>query len=110
MNKEYTLKNIKKHLKQMALYIKINKQLRKTVYCNLDGFDQSDISMANRYSLEYLRTDYRYLHIAYCLYRGRTIDQIENGSDFIPFRSRKYLDKIETDMGAYNEKTLCNNS
>ena len=39
MIKVYTIKGVKEYLKNLAVEIKIVKQLRKTVYCNLSGFD-----------------------------------------------------------------------
>jgi hypothetical protein len=113
--KEYTLKNIKEYLKKIATYIKIAKQLRKTVYCNLNGFNKDDIEEADKYHLYNLKYNFRMFHIAECLFRGRTMQQIENKNeyddpDYIPYDAQKILDKIKEAMEDKDEETLCVNS
>ena len=75
----YTLSEIKIYLKELSTKIRIKKQLRKTVYGKLDHFDPEDVELvksSRRYTEDYQR-EFRHLHIAYCLFRGRTIEQIE---------------------------------
>jgi hypothetical protein len=112
LNDKYTLENIKEYLKKVSLYIRIGKQLRKTIYFNLEQFEEKDIDAvkSGNWYLDDYRQEFRYFHIAYCLFRGRTMDQIERGKDYIPHTSKIILEGIKEDMEEYNndrEKNVC---
>ena len=64
-----TYTELQKHQKQLAAEIKAAKATRKSVP---HGYVAG---------LDYQRDTYRHHHIAYCLLRGRTIEQIERSSN-----------------------------
>ena len=114
LKKESTLKNIKEYLKKLAVHIKIEKQLRKTVYGNLKGFSEEDVQKVRdaHWDLWYYKQEYRYYHIAYCLFRGKTIEQIENkcskGYDWDRINSiKKEIKKAMEVLKNEREKTIC---
>ena len=73
----FTIKEVKENQKVLAKEIKKLKQSRKTVR---DGYVPA-LSLAT--------WTYRHWHIAYCLYRGRTIEEIErtNSTENLPSKS-----------------------
>lgn len=86
----YTLKEVKQYLKENSLNLRILKVLRKQEGKDKDlrlkSFDPSLVeelkTKLNRWQIEDLinsiKNDVRHHHIAYCLFRGRTIEQIES--------------------------------
>ena len=76
----FTIPSIKAFLKDLALMIRICKQLRKLEKNqHLDHFKVEDVAAAAKKvtSLYSLRFQARHYHIAYCEFRGRTRQQIE---------------------------------
>ena len=88
---DYTLKEVKNYLKQLSNEIRIFKQLRKTVYGNLGHFEEKDVEKVKSSSWDIIdfKREFRHYHIAYCLFRGRLLEEIENKSE----KSRN-MDKI----------------
>lgn len=66
------IRALKLNLKEIAKSIKNQKVLRKKSH----PFHEKYIG---DYSLLCLREEFRYKHVAYCLARGRTIEQVDNG-------------------------------
>jgi hypothetical protein len=127
---KHTIKNVKEYLKDIAKRITILKVLRKDIpHQNLKGFDTalvdevkkltipSELDRYPRYynSPEYLvrvnSREFRHYHIAYCEFRGRTREQIENkvSEHTTLWRTdEKYIkeikEKITHDMEEYNNE------
>jgi len=66
------IRALKFNLKQIAKEIKNQKVLRKKSHPHHDKYKGD-------YSLYYLRDEFRHKHVAYCLARGRTLDQVDKG-------------------------------
>lgn len=66
------IKKMKLQLKGLARQIKQNKKLRKPSHPYHDKF-------IGNYSLERLSIAFRHLHVAYCITRGRTLEQCDSG-------------------------------
>ena len=64
------IRALKFNLKQIAKEIKNQKRVRKKSHLHHDKY-QGD------YNLLLLRDDFRHKHVAYCLARGRTIEQVD---------------------------------
>lgn len=81
-----TIKELKQHIKELAKEIREKKGLRKSSqYGLVPGLDR-------------LRYEARHHHIAYCLLRGRTMEQIEpkTREDNKPHTS--YIDEIKASI------------
>lgn len=66
------IRALKLNLKEIASTIKNQKTVRKKSHPHHDKY-QGD------YSLLLLRNEFRHKHVAYCLARGRTIEQVDSG-------------------------------
>jgi hypothetical protein len=66
------IKSLKLNLKEIAHTIKNQKTLRKKSHPHHDKYKGD-------YPLLRLREEYRHKHVAYCLTRGRTIEQVDGG-------------------------------
>lgn len=66
------IRALKLNLKQIAKEIKNQKVLRKKSHPHHEKYKGD-------YSLHCLRDEFRHKHVAYCLARGRTIDQVDKG-------------------------------
>jgi len=66
------IRALKLNLKQIAKEIKNQKVLRKKSHPHHDKYKGDN-------SLHYLRDEFRHKHVAYCVARGRNIDQIDTG-------------------------------
>lgn len=67
-----SIKSLKSNLKQIASQIKNQKNVRKKSHPAHDKY-QGD------WSLLLLKNDFRHKHVAYCLARGRTLEQVDSG-------------------------------
>jgi len=63
---------LKLNLKEIAQTIKNNKVLRKKSHPHHDKY-------IGDYALLSLRNEFRHKHVAYCLARGRTLEQVDSG-------------------------------
>jgi hypothetical protein len=96
------LMQLKEELKELAKLVRYNRnEYRNAQRCG-SWEDQNKFSIYRSFSW-----DYRHMHIAYCLLRGRTMQQIENKNreNNEPNQSliRKYMEQ-------YREETICANS
>lgn len=66
------IRALKLNLKELAQQIRNNKVLRKKSHPHHEKY-------VGDYALLRLREEYRYKHVAYCLVRGRTIEQVDTG-------------------------------
>ena len=66
------IKKMKQQIKEIASQIKQQKQLRKKSHPHYDKF-------IGEWSLLLLSRKVRHLHVAYCLLRGRTLEQVDSG-------------------------------
>lgn len=66
------IRALKLNLKQIAKQIKNQKKVRKLKHPHHNKY-------IGDYQLMSLRDEYRYKHIAYCLARGRKIEQVDSG-------------------------------
>jgi len=66
------IKSLKLNLKEIAHTIRNQKTVRKLHHPHHDKY-QGD------YALLRLREEYRHKHVAYCLARGRTLEQVDSG-------------------------------
>ncbi len=104
MENGYTLKDIKKYLKETSVKIHILKILRKNEFNQkrfLLGLDLKVISEMKEklkkapyisvilYNYQY---EFRHTHIAYCLFKGKIIEQIEPKTN--KKRNEKYIKEI----------------
>jgi len=71
---EFKGKELKQELKKLANKIKNGKSGRKPKFRNTTNVYDYD-------RLYHYRYTYRHMHIAYCLLRGRKMEEIENPSD-----------------------------
>jgi hypothetical protein len=136
MYSKHTIKNVKEYLKGIAKRITILKVLRKDIpNQNLKGFDPTLVDEVKKLTEEkpgtyryyttpeYLvrtnASEFRHYHIAYCEFRGKTREQIENKVSEHTTRNtdEKYItiikERIIHDMEEYNnerKETLCINS
>lgn len=69
---EKTIKNLKEEQKSLALEIRTNKNNIKEKQRN------GDYAGDQQYLLLKQKREYRHKHIAYCMLRGRSYEQIEN--------------------------------
>ena len=77
---------LKQHIKNLAQEIKEKKKQRKTsTYGYVSGLDN-------------LRYEVRHHHIAYCLLRGRTIEEIERSTRDDNQRDVQYYTKIKNSI------------
>lgn len=95
---EKTIKNLKEEQKSLALEIKNNKN-------NIKEKQRSGNYAGNQqYTLLKQKQEYRHKHIAYCMLRGRSYEQIEN-------KCRKgnepNFDIIKRYMDEYSKKDVC---
>lgn len=67
------MKKLKSTLKQMALEIRYQKSIRK-----ITAKPQKDRPYTGSMSLS---IKYRHMHVAYCLLRGRTLEQVDSGRE-----------------------------
>ena len=65
------IRDLKEECKKLALEIKQTKIRIKEMQ------KKGEYAGANQYALIFLKRDYRHRHIAYCLLRGRKIEEIE---------------------------------
>ena len=72
------MKKMKQELKELASEIRDTKPQRKLVH--FTGKRTMGHHEA-QYRVERLSSEYRHKHIAYCLMRGRTMDQIEQPAE-----------------------------
>jgi len=76
---KYTVSAVKAFLKELAIMIRISKQLRKcTENQRIEHFPAEAVKKASNESLDSLRHQARHYHIAYSEFRGRERSQIEN--------------------------------
>jgi hypothetical protein len=66
------IKKMKQELKGLAKSIKEQKKLRKPSHPHYDKY-------IGAWSVELLSIRYRHIHVAYCLIRGRTLEQVDSG-------------------------------
>jgi len=66
------IKKMKQELKSLAKSIKEQKQLRKQKHIRHSDF-------IGHHSLSQLRWRFRAIHVAYCLMRGRKLEQVDSG-------------------------------
>jgi hypothetical protein len=66
------IKKMKQQIKEIASQIKSQKPLRKKKHPHHDKF-------IGEWSLFLLSRKVRHLHVAYCLIRGRTLEQVDSG-------------------------------
>jgi hypothetical protein len=66
------LRALKLNLKEIAKEIKNQKRVRKLRHPHHDRYKGD-------YELLLLRDEFRHKHVAYCVARGRSIDQVDNG-------------------------------
>lgn len=85
-------KELKQKLKEMAVEIRVMKNKRKNVP---DGYVPG---------LDRLRYDVRHHHIAYCLLRGRTIEEIERTTREDNPRNVRYYTEIMNSIEPREEK------
>jgi len=86
------VKKFLKETQQKASYINSENHRRQVIWGNLSpGYLETDIRN--------LKFEYRHLHIAYCLFRGRKYEQIENKTKNPP--DMKYIHKL---VGELNKK------
>jgi len=89
---------LKAELKALAKEIRQWKSWRKPINRRGTDLQQWDVD----FKVFILKREFRHRHIAYCMLRGRTYEQIENYCHEAPD-----FDKIEHIRGLYAEKTLC---
>ena len=66
------IRALKLNLKEISKQIRIQKVLRKKSHPHHDKY-------IGDCTLHYLRDEFRHKHVAYCLARGRTLDQVDKG-------------------------------
>src|ERR1017187_6571622 len=67
------IKKLKLQLKSLAKSIREQKKLRKPSHPHYDKY-------IGQWSVELLSISYRHIHVAYCLARGRTLEQVDSGA------------------------------
>ena len=104
-------KEIRKWFRIMALQIRLRNANNKTKHFNQDLINRLNKKIEDlggpveyKYGLSY---DFRHRHIAWCLFRGKTIDQIEKPSE----DNNPNAKLIQKYMEEFNEKfeALCVN-
>lgn len=94
------MNTIKENLKMQARDIRTLKdQVR-------DGMRKGDYVWRLQGDLENAKREYRYDHVAYCMLRGRTYEEIENkvrpGNEILMDNVVKIMEKMKSDILARN--------
>ena len=98
MENDMKFTELKQHIKGLAKEIKEKKGLRKgSEYGYVDGLDR-------------LRYEARHHHIAYCLLRGRTMEEIESKTREDNAPNMTYVNQIKMSIEpreVVNEEAIC---
>jgi len=84
------IRALKLNLKEISKQIKNQKVLRKKLHPHHNKY-------IGDYRLHSLRSEYRYKHVAYCLARGRNMEQIDRGLNLDLDRVNWILKSMEPD-------------
>lgn len=90
------IKQLKQELKDLTLVIREGKAFYKD--CQRGAKNWNDYYAWNRDKKD--SRDYRHMHIAYCLLRGRTMEQIENK---VRENNSPNMTRVENIMREYRE-------
>jgi hypothetical protein len=102
---KYTVPAVKAFLKDLAVMIRILKQLRKEEQNQRIGHFPADaIELAKAESLDTLRFQARHYHIAYSEFRGKERSQIENKANTQPDES--LISGIKAAMAEANPRVV----
>jgi hypothetical protein len=89
-----TTRKMKKDLKELVVKIRNGKSGRKPK-------NRTDFNIVDYEDLSYHRRQFRHLHIAYCLMRGRRIEQIEpNTRDY----NKHNISQVDKYISQYTPK------
>jgi hypothetical protein len=89
--KSVVLSEMKTELKSMAAQIRTNRPLARAAESNQARNLPFEYPTPNPYALS---EQFRFLHIVYCLMRGRTMEQIEQKRRYTPYAFQARIDRL----------------
>lgn len=89
--KSVVLFEMKTQLKSMAAQIRANRPLARQAESNQARSLPYEYPTPNPYAVS---EEFRYLHIVYCLMRGRTMEQIEQKRRYTPYGFQARIDRV----------------